>query len=184
MQTELVFSGFGGQGVMFIGQLLGYAAMDAGQEVTWIPSYGPEMRGGTAHCFVVISDDPIGAPVVAHPQIAVVFNKPSFLKYEPLIAADGVLIVNSSLVAEESLRTDITVLRVPATEIAESLGNTRMTNMVLLGALLGVRQLVPPEVLHTSLAAHIPPHRRNLLDLNYQALAEGYRVAEDALIAG
>ncbi len=184
MQTELVFSGFGGQGVMFVGQLLGYAAMDAGQEVTWIPSYGPEMRGGTAHCFVVISDDPIGAPVVKHPQIGIVFNKPSFLKYEPLIAAGGVLIVNASLVAEESVRDDITVVRVAATEIAESLGNTRMTNMVLLGALQGVRQLVPPDMLHASLDAHIPAHRRNLLDLNYHALAEGYKAAEEVYVIG
>ncbi|MCA9914696.1 MAG: 2-oxoacid:acceptor oxidoreductase family protein, partial [Anaerolineae bacterium] len=155
-----------------------------GKEVTWIPSYGPEMRGGTAHCFVVISDEPIGAPVVAHPKIAVVFNKPSFLKYEPLVAAGGALIVNSSLVAEVPSRTDLTTLRVPATEIAERLGNPRMTNMVLLGALLGIRDLVSYDVLHTSLAEHIPAHHRNLLDLNYQALSEGYGVAESRVIAG
>ncbi len=183
MQTEVVFSGFGGQGVMFVGQLLAYAAMDAGKDVTWIPSYGPEMRGGTAHCFVVISSDPIGAPVVTHPQIAVVFNKPSFTKYHELVAAGGLLIVNSSLVEEEATRSDITALRIPATEAAEELGNTRLANMVLLGALLSQRPLIPDEVLRTSLEAHIPEHRRNLLDANYHALTRGYEIAEAAAVA-
>lgn len=182
MQTEVVFSGFGGQGVMFVGQLLSYAAMDAGKEVTWIPSYGPEMRGGTAHCFVVISENPIGAPVVTHPQNAVVFNKPSFIKYEELVATGGLLVVNASLVSEEATREDITVLRVPATETAEELGNVRLTNMVLLGALLETLDLIPKEVLRTSLAAHIPEHRRNLLDLNYAALTRGYEIADSLAV--
>jgi len=178
MQTEIVFSGFGGQGVMFVGQLLAYAAMDAGKEVTWIPSYGPEMRGGTAHCFVVISDHPIGAPVVAYPQNAVVFNKPSFTKYQELIASGGLLVVNGSLVEEKTTREDIHVLRVPATETAESLGDIRLTNMVLLGALLGTRGIIPGEVLRASLKVHIPEHRRNLLELNYTALTRGYQIAD------
>ena len=180
-QPEIVFAGFGGQGVMFVGQLLAYAAMDAGKEVTWIPSYGPEMRGGTAHCFVVIKDTPIGAPVVKHPQNAVVFNLPSFDKYEGLIADGGLLVVNTSLIQRQVTRTDIDVLRIPATEIAESLGNVRLTNMVLLGALMQAREILPLPVLKEALEAHIPAHRRDLLPLNYKALVEG---AESAVVAG
>lgn len=178
MQTEIVFSGFGGQGVMFVGQLLAYAAMDAGKEVTWIPSYGPEMRGGTAHCFVVVSDEPIGAPVVAHPQNAVAFNKPSFTKYEALVASGGLLVVNASLVEDHATRTDLNVLRVPATETAEALGEVRLTNMVLLGALLGTREILSKAVLRAAIDSHIPEHRRNLLELNYRALERGYEISE------
>src|SRR6476659_4274450 len=98
MQYDIIFSGFGGQGALFAGQLLAYAAMDAGRNVTWIPSYGPEMRGGTAHCTVIVSDDPIGAPLVRHPTNVVALNSPSVEKYEPLLATGGKLIYNSSLV--------------------------------------------------------------------------------------
>lgn len=181
MQTEIIFSGFGGQGVMFAGQLLAYAAMDAGKEVTWIPSYGPEMRGGTAHCFVVISDQPIGAPVVKDPQIAIVFNKPSFTKYENVVRTGGLLVVNSSLVEDTATRTDITVLNVPATGTAETLGNVRLANMILLGALIGARNIITEDVLRHALDEHIPEHRRNLLDLNYQAMSKGLEIAKMAV---
>lgn len=106
METSIIIAGFGGQGVLFAGQLLAYAAMDAGKEVTWIPSYGPEMRGGTAHCVVIISDEPIGAPIVSRPDIAVVLNQPSFDKYEELMKPGGLLVVNSSLVDGETMRAD------------------------------------------------------------------------------
>src|SRR5689334_11950070 len=99
MQKEYLFAGFGGQGIMFAGQLLAYAAMDYGLEVTWIPSYGPEMRGGTAHCVVVISDKPIGSPIVAHTSAALVFNNPSFNKYESVVRSGGLLVSNASLIS-------------------------------------------------------------------------------------
>src|SRR5574341_1968299 len=108
MQEEFLFAGFGGQGVMFAGQLLAYAGMHEDMEASWIPSYGPEMRGGTAHCFVVLSDKPIGSPVVKHPKTIVVFNNPSFIQYEPLVAPNGLLAMNVSLIKERSLRSDIT----------------------------------------------------------------------------
>jgi 2-oxoglutarate ferredoxin oxidoreductase subunit gamma len=173
MTTECLFSGFGGQGVMFAGQLMAYAALDAGLEVTWIPSYGPEMRGGTAHCLVVVSDQPIGAPLVAHPQIAIVFNGPSFDKYEPLVAAGGLLVVNSSLVTRTSLRRDLTVLHIPATQTAGQLGDTHLANMVLLGAALTARPVLPLTAIERALDAHLPERRRHLLPLNLQALAAG-----------
>ncbi|MBP9503644.1 MAG: 2-oxoacid:acceptor oxidoreductase family protein, partial [Candidatus Promineofilum sp.] len=122
METSIIISGFGGQGALFAGQLLAYAGMDAGRHVTWIPSYGPEMRGGTAHCVVIISDDPVGAPVVAHPDVAIVLNLPSFHKYEPLVKPEGLLIVNSSLVDHQSSRADIETIYIPANGLAEEWG--------------------------------------------------------------
>jgi 2-oxoglutarate ferredoxin oxidoreductase subunit gamma len=128
MQTEIILAGFGGQGILFAGQLLAYAGMEAGKEVTWIPSYGPEMRGGTANCTVVIADQPIGAATVKNPQAALVFNLPSFDKYEPLVIPGGVLIANASLMNRDVQRTDIQSVLVPASDIAESLGDKRLTN--------------------------------------------------------
>lgn len=118
MQHELIFAGFGGQGIMFGGQLLAYAAMDSGYHVTWIPSYGPEMRGGTAYCTVVIADQEIGSPVVKHPGIGMIFNAPSFDKFVPLLQPNGLLIYNASLIPQQTERQDLTILPVPATERA------------------------------------------------------------------
>lgn len=173
MHEALVFSGFGGQGVMFVGQLLAYTAMDVGLEVTWIPSYGPEMRGGTAHCTVVVSDKPIGSPLVSRPDIAVVFNNPSFEKYEPIVKPGGLLVVNRSLIAHNSLRDDIEVVAIPATDMAYDLGNARLTNVILLGATLTARPLLSADQMRAGLEAHIPAHHRDKLPLNFEALAMG-----------
>jgi 2-oxoglutarate ferredoxin oxidoreductase subunit gamma len=181
MQQEILFSGFGGQGVMFAGQLLAYAAMSEDLHVTWIPSYGPEMRGGTAHCFVVISNEPIGSPVVRHPKVAVVFNKPSFEKYEPLVSAEGLLARDSSLVEASSERSNITELAVPATELADALGNIRLANVVMLGAMLAARPILPLDALERVLDEHIPPHRRELLGPNIEALHKGAAFAADLI---
>lgn len=183
MQEEFLFAGFGGQGVMFAGQLLAYAAMEEGKEVTWIPSYGPEMRGGTAHCFVVISDRPIGSPIVRHPKVAIVFNNPSFEKYEPLVAPGGVLTVNASLVTHKTSRTDITALEVPASDIADEFGNLRIANLVLLGAALTVRPVLTLDAIKRALHNHIPEHRRDTLQVNYQALERGVEFAAAVLAA-
>lgn len=182
MQTEILFSGFGGQGVMFAGQLLAYAAMDSGLQVTWIPSYGPEMRGGTAHCFVTISSRPIGSPVVTHPTIGVVFNNPSFDKYAAQVAQGGLLVVNSSLIDRRCTRDDITTIYVPATSIADSLGEVRMTNMVLVGALLAARPVLPIETVQAALKAHLPAHRHRLLPVNLQALEKGAAFVGEKLL--
>lgn len=181
-QQEIVFSGFGGQGVMFIGQLLAYASMDAGYEVTWIPSYGPEMRGGTAHCFVVVSEKPIGSPIVSNPKMAVVFNNPSFDKYENVIASGGLLVVNSSLVKREATREDIELLYVPATEIAEEVGSRNLANVVLLSALLARRPILSHEQLRKALDAHIPKHRRKWLPDNYNALERGLQYVKAEIV--
>jgi 2-oxoglutarate ferredoxin oxidoreductase subunit gamma len=158
---------------MFVGQLLAYAAMDEGLEVTWIPSYGPEMRGGTAHCFVVISDRPIGSPLVSRPGTAVVFNNPSFEKYELLVKPGGLLASNSSLIAAESQRADITFAPIPATGIADELGSMKVTNLVMLGGVLALHPVLTLDALKYALQEHIPAHRRNLLDLNFAAVDRG-----------
>lgn len=178
MQTEIIFSGFGGQGALFAGQLLAYTALDLNKQVTWIPSYGPEMRGGTAHCTVIISDSEIGSPVVTHPSVAVVMNLPSLNKYEPLVKSGGVLVVNSSLVDREPKRTDIEVVSVPANEIAEEMGETRLANMILLGALLEHLPILPAKKVAEALGRHIPEHRRSLLEANLKAMKRGAALAK------
>ena len=176
MQVEFVFSGFGGQGVMLAGQLLAQAVMDSGMEVTWIPSYGPEMRGGTAHCTVIVSDSVIGSPVVRQPQIALVFNNPSLEKYEPLVKTGGWLIYNSSLVAQQSTRQDIHTLAVPATEIAESAGNIKLMNVVMLGAALVINPMVPLAFIQSALREKFSG---DLLDVNILALEQGVTFANE-----
>ncbi|MEK6574884.1 MAG: 2-oxoacid:acceptor oxidoreductase family protein [Chloroflexota bacterium] len=180
MQTEIVISGFGGQGALFAGQLLAYAGMDAGFHVTWIPSYGPEMRGGTAHCTVIISDDEIGSPLVRNPSAAIAMNMPSLDKYEPLVASGGLLVVNSSLTSRRPTRTDIRVIEVPANVIAEELGNVRFANLVLVGAMLAASSALTLEALDEALEAHLPERYRTLMEANRQALRRGASIAEAA----
>ncbi len=180
METSIIISGFGGQGALFAGQLLAYAGMDAGRFVSWIPSYGPEMRGGTAHCTVIISDDEVGAPIVARPDIAVALNLPSFDKYEPLVKPGGLLVVNSSLVASESQRADIDVVAVPANGIAEEWGTPKMLNMAAVGAMLAARPVLPLAVIEAALAAHLPATKQHLIEANRQVLRHGFAVGQPA----
>ncbi len=180
MQEEIIFSGFGGQGALFAGQLLAYAAMDNGKHVTWIPSYGPEMRGGTAHCTVVISDDEIGSPLVRRPSAVVALNLPSFEKYEPLVKSGGYLIYNQSLVPATPKRSDIRYVAVPANEIGEALGNVRQANVVLLGAYLAATAALPLDAIASALDAHLPERQRKYLASNKEALRRGAACAVGA----
>ena len=179
MQEEIIISGFGGQGSLFAGQLLAYAAMDQDLHVTWIPSYGPEMRGGKARCTVVVSDREIGAPLVRRPSAAMVLNLPSMLGFESLVKPDGVLVVNSSMVPNTSERADIQVIYVPASDMAKDLGNMRMANVVCLGALIGARPVVSLDAIEQSLTRHLPERHRHLLTLNKEALRAGAELARD-----
>jgi 2-oxoglutarate ferredoxin oxidoreductase subunit gamma len=173
MQEEIIVSGFGGQGTLFAGQLLTYTAMDEGRHVTWIPSYGPEMRGGTAHCTVIISDDDIGSPIIRQPTICIVMNPDSMDVYAPLVKPGGLLVVNSTLVRLKSDRQDIEALYVPANDLAVELGNVRMANVVLLGAMLGKREVVPIEGIKRTLDQHLPENRRGIIEPNKRALDRG-----------
>jgi 2-oxoglutarate ferredoxin oxidoreductase subunit gamma len=177
MQTEILIAGFGGQGVLFAGQVLAYAALDESKEVTWIPSYGPEMRGGTANCTVIISDEEIGSPLVRNPKAAIVLNLPSLDKYEPLIQPGGVLVANASLINRAPERRDITTVFIPANEIAESLGDKRLTNMVALGALLSQLPVLTIPVIEKALENHLPARHHRLLPVNFQALKQGAEFA-------
>ncbi len=181
MQTEIIIAGFGGQGVLFAGQILAFAGMDNGLNVTWMPSYGPEMRGGTANCTVVISDEEIGSPLVHRPGAGMVLNLPSFDKYEPLISPGGALVVNASLVNRKALRQDITAVHIPAQEIAETIGSRRLTNIVMLGALLEKLPFLPLEAIEKSLDTHLPERHRRLLPSNFQALRQGAAFARGEL---
>jgi len=176
METSIILSGFGGQGALFAGQILAYAAMDDGHHVTWFPSYGPEMRGGTAHCTVIISDEPVGAPVIARPNIAVVFNGPSFEKYEPLVVPGGLLVVNSSICSQRSTRTDIDKVYVPANGIAEEFGSSKMLNMATLGAMLAQRPVLSLDALEQSLKDHLPSNKAHMLGNNLQVLCRGHEI--------
>lgn len=181
MQTEIIIAGFGGQGILFAGQLLAYAGMDSGYDVTWIPSYGPEMRGGTANCTVIIADEEIGSPTVRNPQAGLVFNLPSFDKYEPLVVPNGVMIANASLVDRPFTRTDLKGVLIPANELAEALGDKRMTNMIMLGAMLGILPVLPLAAIEKALEDHLPERHKRLLSMNYQALQQGAEFAQKVL---
>ncbi len=173
---EIIFSGFGGQGALFAGQLLAYAGIAEGLHVTWIPSYGPEMRGGTANCTVILSEDEIGAPMISNPSSAVVLNLPSLEKYGPLVKPGGALLVNTSLVEGKSSREDIRVVDVPASDIANELGNPRMANLVMLGALIAATGIVDPATVAQQLATHLSERQRKWLEPNKQALARGVQL--------
>jgi 2-oxoglutarate ferredoxin oxidoreductase subunit gamma len=180
MQTEIIISGFGGQGTLYAGQLLSYAAMDEGKQVTWIPSYGPEMRGGTANCTVVISDDEIGSPTVKFPKAVIAMNLPSMDKYEEMVIPGGYFVVNSSMVNREVTRKDLHVLMIPANEIAEELGIIKAANMVLLGGLVGNSGILRIEDLKKALHSHTPERLQKFIEKNIAALDRGasYKASE------
>jgi 2-oxoglutarate ferredoxin oxidoreductase subunit gamma len=178
MQKEIIISGFGGQGVLFAGQVIAYAAMDLGYQVTWIPSYGPEMRGGTANCTVVIADHEIGSPFVKHPPLVIAMNLPSYDKYEPLMQAGAALIVNQSMIDRRAKRQDIQTIFIPANEIAEQVGDKKLTTMVTVGALLASLPEITVEGLEAALKAHLPTRHQHLLPKNYEALRLGFEEAK------
>ena len=175
MTNDVIMAGFGGQGILLIGKMLAYAGMHEGKEVSWLPSYGPEMRGGTCNCTVVISDRPVGSPVIQSPRAVVAMNKPSLDKFESHVRPGGLLLINSSLIDRSSERDDVTVLEVPANEIANELGNPRGANMVALGAYIGATGAVELEeveqVVRETFAA-----KPKVIDVNLEALHRGYEL--------
>lgn len=173
MQNETIIAGFGGQGVLFVGKVMSYAALVNDLEVTWFPSYGPEMRGGTANCTVVISDEEIGSPQVFNPRAAIVMNQPSLDKYEDLVIPGGYLVVNSSLVNRSTKRKDITTIEIPATEIAEGIGNKRFTNVVMLGALTKSADFLDLPSMEKGLKKGLSGKKSALLEINKTALIQG-----------
>jgi 2-oxoglutarate ferredoxin oxidoreductase subunit gamma len=174
MQEEIIISGFGGQGQLFAGQLLAYAGMMEGRKVAWIPSYGPEMRGGTANCTVVIGDEDVGSPVVLHPSAVVAMNPPSLDKYEPALVPGGVLVINTSLGARAPKRSDLRIASVDASELAlQAAGNDKLANMVALGTLLALLPVVSAESVLTALRKVLGAKKASLYDANEKALRRG-----------
>jgi 2-oxoglutarate ferredoxin oxidoreductase subunit gamma len=174
MLHEMIFAGFGGQGVLSMGKLLAYAAMKDGKEISWMPSYGPEMRGGTANCMVNISDEPISSPIVTMYDVAVVFNLPSLHKFEPRVKKGGILIWESSTIKEAPTRTDIRVFAIPAIEKAtRELGDTKVMNMLVLGALAKLLGVVSRAGLILALKDTLPTRHHHLIPLNEKAIELG-----------
>jgi 2-oxoglutarate ferredoxin oxidoreductase subunit gamma len=178
MLHEVIMAGFGGQGVLLCGQLVAHAGMEAGFNVTWYPSYGPEMRGGTCNCSVVVSDEVVGSPVVSEATALLVFNKPSLEKFESAVKTNGIILINSSLVDLTPKREDVQVYYVPANEIADGLGSTVVANMVMLGAFLEATGLLGDDVVEAALKEILPERRHHLLPMNMQAVSAGRDVVK------
>jgi 2-oxoglutarate ferredoxin oxidoreductase subunit gamma len=178
MYEGIFFAGFGGQGIILAGKIVCLAAMGEGKHVSHIPSYGAEMRGGTANCSVIVSDDEIASPLVPHPGVCLVMNKPSLLKFQPIVKPGGLLIWNASLIDIAPERTDIEILAVRANEIAESAGSYKSANMVMLGALLKRRPAVASmNAILAVLDDAVSARHRELNQVNRKALAGGYEKA-------
>lgn len=177
MERSTIFAGFGGQGLLFAGMVLARAAVLEDREVLWIPSYGPEMRGGTASCTVIVGDEPIGSPAVDRADAAVVLNPPSLARYEPMVAPGGLLVVNASLIEAEPTRTDIEVVSVLCTALAKAAGDDRLVSVVALGALVARRPLVTPASVRAALAATLEAKRPEILEADIAAFEAGYRAA-------
>jgi Pyruvate/2-oxoacid:ferredoxin oxidoreductase gamma subunit len=172
LSPRLKIAGFGGQGILFMGVALAEAGMRAGRQVSWLPSYGPEMRGGTANCHVIISDKPIGSPLVSETDVLIAMNRPSLEKFQPEVRQDGLILYDSSLIAGVALRDDVQATAVPATELADKIGNAKVANVVMLGAYLALSNLLPDETILGAIneKAHSRP---GLAEFNTKALHAG-----------
>ena len=176
MQTEVQFAGFGGQGIMLMGKILAHAAMQEGYEVSWVPSYGPEMRGGTAYCTVVVSDRPIGSPVIKNPTHLVAMNRPSLEKFASSVKPGGIIFINGSLISIRSGRDDVQELIVPVIEIARDLGTVKAANVVALSSFVARSQIVKISTLKASVKEEFAA-RKNLIPLNMKAVDMGIQAA-------
>ncbi|ACZ18821.1 2-oxoacid:acceptor oxidoreductase family protein [Thermanaerovibrio acidaminovorans] len=182
MNTRMIFAGFGGQGVMLMGQIISYAGMLEGKHVTWMPSYGPEMRGGTANCTVVISDQEVASPVTNDAEVVVAMNIPSLVKFEPAVTPNGCLLINQSVIDREPQRTDLVSVKVPCNEIAEKLGNLKVANMVMLGAVAGATGVVSKESIVKALEKKLSAGgKAALIEVNKNAIERGFETAKAAV---
>lgn len=181
MTEEIIMAGFGGQGVLSMGKILAYAALLDGKEVTWMPSYGPEQRGGTANVTVIVSDNEISSPILDNYDTAVILNQQSLDKFEDKIKKGGVLIYDPYGIKHRPTRTDIKIIEIPAMEAIFELGNAKAYNMLLLGALIAVRPVVNIEGVMKGLKKTLPKRHHHLLEANEKAIRKGYELATEAL---
>lgn len=174
---EIIIAGFGGQGVLSMGQIIGYSAMKEGKEVSWMPAYGPEMRGGTANCIVIVSPTLVSSPIVTTFDSAILLNQPSLDKFAPKVKPGGLLVCEQSTIVTSSTRTDVEILMVPATEKATQMGKKQIANMILLGAFLERRPVVTLENVLKALREVLPERHHHLIPLNEEALRIGQQIA-------
>ena len=174
MTHELIFAGFGGQGILFSGKVLAYSAMHADKDVSWLPSYGPEMRGGTANCHVIVSDAPVSSPFVTVPTIVAAMNKPSFEKFEASVKPGGVVIKDSTLIEADNKRDDIKYFDIPATQIAMDMNASKLANMVIVGKIVKETGILDIDTVIDGLTKMIPAKKADLLELNKKAIMAGY----------
>ena len=175
MNEKIIMSGFGGQGIMLIGQLITYAGMYEDKFVSWLPSYGPEMRGGTANCHVTVSDKKISSPIISKATSVIVMNNPSLEKFEPMLVADGDLFINESLIDLKAKRTDINAFSLKANEMSEELGTNKATNMVMLGAYLGRHPIVKLETIEQVLRKTMQGAKEKFIPINIKAIEMGMK---------
>ena len=173
MTEETIIAGFGGQGVLSMGMLLAYGGVIENQEVSWMPSYGPEMRGGTANCIVINGDEPISSPILSRFDTVIIFNQPSLEKFEQAVKPGGLLMYEEEAILTPPTRTDITVIPVPAAKAAVELKNQKVLNLVMLGALLAVKEIIKPETAVKALYKVLPERHHKLIPLNEEALKKG-----------
>ncbi|HOM25173.1 MAG TPA: 2-oxoacid:acceptor oxidoreductase family protein [Thermosynergistes sp.] len=178
----LIAAGFGGQGVLMLGQLVAHAAMRDGHNVAWIPSYGPEMRGGTANCCIIVSDEESGSPLVSIADILVAMNKPSVLKFEPKLKSNGLLLYDEDLASYEGTRSDVTVVPVPASDIARELGDARIANIVMLGVLAELSDIATVESCEAVVREVLGKKKAALAELNLRAFARGRELAKEVYV--
>jgi 2-oxoglutarate ferredoxin oxidoreductase subunit gamma len=176
MQSEVMFAGFGGQGILSGAKILAHAAMEEGRQVVWIPSYGPEMRGGTAYCMVVISDRPIGSPIIRNPQHLVAMNRPSLEKFAPFVKPGGVVLINGSLIPVRSGRNDVDELVVPVNDIAQAAGSVRSANIVALAAFVTRSRMVDPGTARAAVEKEFE-RKAKLVPVNLEAFDRGSAAA-------
>ncbi len=168
-----ILAGFGGQGILFMGKVIAYAGLIDGKEVSWLPSYGPEMRGGTANCSVCISDEPVCSPLVNNPNVLIVMNLPSYEKFINSVVPGGIVIIDSALVAKKVERDDISAYYVPATKLAEEKGLKGLANIILMGKMLGLTQFCSMETMQKTIEKVVPPRKQHLIPKNMEAIELG-----------
>ena len=179
--TQILIAGFGGQGVLFAGKFLAYKGLVQDMQVSWLPSYGPEMRGGTANCTVILSPERIGAPLVETTTEIVVMNRPSLMKFEPTLQPGGIAFINSSIVPDKVTRDDIRAIYVPCDAIAAELGNPKVANMVMLGAYVGATEALKVETIEEMIHEMFTGKKAKLVPLNLEALQRGIQCAKEQM---
>jgi len=172
--NEIILAGFGGQGILFSGKVLGYAGLAHGKEVSWLPSYGPEMRGGTANCHVIISEDPVASPIIMHPTLLIIMNRPSLEKFENTVEPGGTIVVDSAMVDVKVARDDVKVIYYPATKLATDAGSKKLANMLLLGKAMHGTGLMTLEELKEGITKSVPKSKQSMLDTNFKAVEMGF----------